>query len=348
MWKERVIIFGAGGLFQSNEEQILDRYEIVGIFDNDSTKWGTCSRAGYTIEGAECLSSKEYDKVLVVSAARETEMARELMQRGVDSGKILFWISPEWNAWDHVSLSWSAEQAKITADADGITFALQTSTGATVFNEVFIHNEYSFSIGDEPCAVFDIGMNEGLASLYFASYANVTHVYGFEPFPMTYEKAIGNFRMNRADIRDKIKAFPFGLSDGEREEEFTYLPEFPGHMRTVHDGPDDWSKTAERLKAHVVLKDAGNVLSDLFAKHADKNIVMKIDCEGAEYGIFKSLSREGLIAKVRIYIMETHYGKEAMIKKLLKENGFAFFDQYSGGPSKIGKIYAVNTRPRGL
>ena len=71
-------------------------------------------------------------------------------------------------------------------------------------------------------------------------------------------------------------------------------------------------------------------LSDFIKKEQINKIhLLKIDCEGAEYGIIKSLSKEDY-KKVKNIILEYHKGKSDEIENTLKENNFKVFKKITG------------------
>lgn len=72
--------------------------------------------------------------------------------------------------------------------------------------------------------------------------------------------------------------------------------------------------------------------------------MLKLDCEGAEYGIIQRLYETGLLTHIDIILAETHDGKENVIKTILKENEWLYFDNYVGDFAQLGFLYAVNTR----
>ena len=74
-----------------------------------------------------------------------------------------------------------------------------------ILNEVFIDADYNF-LANEKTIVFDIGMNIGIASIFFANKINVSKVYGFEPVEETYKQAIKNLEYN-PKLKDKIETF---------------------------------------------------------------------------------------------------------------------------------------------
>ncbi len=337
MRKRRAIVYGMER-FLKYEQPILEQYEVACILDPAEKYQGKFYR-GIPVFDFRCLIAAVYDCVLLVEGR---DNSGELIHSyGVPWDKIFIFVNERGNEWEDVVLT--VEGTKIKARFDTTQFFLRNQTDFWVMHEIFCRDEYSFSIQDAPCIVFDVGMNVGLATLYFAQKDNVERVYSFEPFPATYAQALENFSLNCETIGSKIQAFNFGLSDYDGEETFSYMPDYPGNARTVHEGGET-NPGAERFDVDVKIKDAGRILRPFFEKHKDKLIVMKIDCEGAEYAIFSSLDREGILHWPTIFMMETHMGKEQLLKNHLKYKGYAFFSPYMGGQGKNGMLYAVKIK----
>jgi hypothetical protein len=79
-----------------------------------------------------------------------------------------------------------------------------------VFSEILLLGIYPPPPKKNDYVLVDIGMNVGVASLYYASFPNVKAVYSYEPLESAYQKAIENFMLN-PEISQKIIAHPFGL-----------------------------------------------------------------------------------------------------------------------------------------
>ena len=107
--------------------------------------------------------------------------------------------------------------AKITDGEDEISFAwlgikciIKNDDDLIVINEVLNFNKYKFAIAGESW-VIDVGMNVGLASLYFARMPAVRAVHSFEPFSRPFARALTNFALN-PELSVKIKPHQIGLS----------------------------------------------------------------------------------------------------------------------------------------
>lgn len=181
----------------------------------------------------------------------------------------------------------------------GISLHARSIDDIRFVGELFFENAYNFRLG-RPVAVFDIGMNLGLASLHFASKPFVTEVHGFEPFAATFDRALANLALN-PDLSAKIKPVLAGLSDHDYDG-----------VIMVDDHGDSGAMTTvgvtQGVEANLVLRDAGPALAPLIddALARGLNVVLKVDCEGSEFAVFDSLRRCGLLGKIRAFLVEWH------------------------------------------
>ncbi len=331
---KKAIVFGAGARFRYFAEEIKSKYDVLAVFDNNEALQGSVC-CDCPVRGKEIFSILDYDCVLVPTAKKK-EMIKELVQCGVPEGKIVPWYPEgghEWKRWR----IWP-EGDVLQADFDGLRFAVRHSSDECVLQEVFLHNCYSFYAGEEPFILFDIGMNVGLASLFFLHYPQTEHVYAFEPFRATYEQALANFELNDEFLQQRITAYNIALSNYAGTETFHYVEDFPGGMR-IAKGATHAEAGAENA-ATIKIRDAAEVLSPLLAKHQDRKVVMKIDCEGSEYRIFQSMEKAGILERVQVFLIETHDDRENELKLALRKHGYAYFDQYRGNPGGCGMLYA--------
>ncbi len=336
---QKAIIFGFGNKFLNDEKEIRRRYEIVGIVDNDKKKQGlsykgipVCCVNDVLIESGMEL---EYDVVLVTPLLHRFEMIHQLLDIGLSSAEIVPWFGEGGHSWRHIS--YSVDELGVLAECDGIRCLLRHDSDFCVFEEIFLRNVYSFYAGESSSVVFDIGMNIGIASLFFSSFKNVDCIYGFEPFLETYRQARENVLRNDNSVQKKITAFNFALSNYDGNETFRYNRDFSGGMR-IDFGSERESTDVE---GKIEIRDAAAVLASLFERHKKRKIVMKIDCEGSEYRIFHSLEAANLLENIDVFLMETHDKRENEIKTILRAHHYAYFDQYKGGEGDTGMIYAL-------
>lgn len=117
-----------------------------------------------------------------------------------------------------------------------------------------------------------------------------------------------------------------------------YIANATGGMSTTYDvckGVKDITTET------VIVKDAAEELASVLDEHKDKHIIVKCDCEGAEFEIFRRLNETGLAGRIDVVMMEYHFEKPDELITILGENGFAIQTKIGSRKSKTGYIYAV-------
>lgn len=278
------------------------------------------------------LKEIEYDCILVVPGNHKVEIIQQLVAMGIEKNKIIPWFTDGGHSWEKKRISFQGES--LLAEMDDVKIRLQHSSDILAFEEIYLRNTYGFYCGTQPSIAVDIGMNIGLATLMLAHHPEVAHVYSYEPFADTYAQAEYNVSLN-PHLQAKITMNNYGLSNKDMVQRIPYNQDFPGGMRTgeAYAGIDQDG-------VEIQLKDAATILKPIFEKHREKNIIMKIDCEGSEYSIFRSLESSGLLNVPQIYLMETHDGREQELLSALKRTGYGYFAPYDGR-NGLGSIYAI-------
>ena len=151
--------------------------------------------------------------------------------------------------------------------------------------------------------VVDIGANIADTAVYFVS-KGAKHVYAFEPYPYSYNLAKKNIKLNKL------------------ENQITLLNEGCGGKN-------------KKIKISSVFKNSAGSSSKNFKKGKTINItsldqitknlklnnaILKIDCEGCEYGVILNAEKQSL-RKFNQIAIEYHQGYLNLIKKL-KDCGF--------------------------
>ena len=221
----------------------------------------------------------------------------------------------------------------------GVSLNARSPDDLTFIGEVFHENAYTFRTGRDAC-VIDIGMNIGLASLLFASRCEVRAVWSFEPFRNTYDRALANLALNPV-LAAKITAANCGLSDHDRAGSILVAAQSDsGAMSTVDSQRGD--------PVHVVLKDAATTLRPIIdrAHGQGLDVIVKCDCEGSEFAIFRSLAAAGLLGRITAFMVEWHAmfddkTQDDLIAPL-RDNGFIVFDR--SPPTGNGFFYAARVR----
>lgn len=201
-------------------------------------------------------------------------------------------------------MSGTDEQVRWTGDRGfspiGATFeVVEGKTDRHALHEVWTRNDYRldrFQVAGK--TVVDVGANLGGFST-LAVKLGASRVLAYEPHPETFRALLKN--LNRNGVDEQVRARNLAVvSDG--------LEGVP--MRLFRDGgaaglgtkiydPDEPSADVETVTmTHVLIKAAGQ---DPLGRIG----LMKIDCEGCEYGLFEDLA-EGALSNVDRIAMEFH------------------------------------------
>jgi len=172
-----------------------------------------------------------------------------------------------------------------------------------IVNEVFFDNVYKF-LEVKNKIVVDIGANVGDSAIYFAL-NGAKHVYAFEPYLFSYNLAVRNAKEN--NLGRKITIIRAGCGESNTIKLDSDYRNFGG---------SDISHTSKNgIKTKIYS------LKQIVDKFKIKNnAVLKIDCEGCEYGVILNADKNTLKRFDRIQI-EYHYGYKNLVKKL-KDSGF--------------------------
>jgi len=212
-----------------------------------------------------------------------------------------------------------------------------------ILNEIFIDGCYNFLTPDAGTVVVDIGLNVGMASLFFAQSEAISRVYSFEPFEPTFKQALKNISLNDESIKNKIIPSNYGIAGVTREEEWDYVYSGKGNMGLRNSFEESQPTSAEtKNKIRVTLKGIAEVLPDIISRHPSQKIVLKIDCEGAEYEILEKLAASNLLKQVHSLLIEWHVKGPGPLTSLLQKNGFSMMSQFPHN-KVTGMIYGFRT-----
>lgn len=181
-------------------------------------------------------------------------------------------------------------------------FLINTWEELLILYEVYVKGIYNFNYNKNFILV-DIGMNVGITSLFFANKIECVKIYSFEPFLKTFDLAKSNFENN--EISNKIIPYNFGLGFPERNLIIDYNEEYKGSIGINGLSTFD-SKGLKFSKQNLEIKDVAKNIIEIINSHT-LDIILKIDCEGAEYEIIERLSNENILEKISFLMIEWLY-----------------------------------------
>jgi len=161
--------------------------------------------------------------------------------------------------------------------------------------------------------VLDIGMSNGDTAIYFAR-RGARKVIGLEPSPESFELAVENIRLNK--LEDVIIPLNMALSSREGSAE----------LLISSDNPNANSLEPSRALASKIPFDSRiqvrTTTIEALVKQYDlvRIALLKMDCEGCEYGVIRALQPE-ILGMIDEIIMEFHSGTQDL-PQILVRNGF--------------------------
>jgi amino acid adenylation domain-containing protein/FkbH-like protein/FkbM family methyltransferase len=225
-----------------------------------------------------------------------------------------------------------------------------------LYEEIFTKNSYlrhGVRLPAEGAVVFDVGANIGIFTLLVKTKCPTARVYAFEPL----EEIRACLQANAAAYgRGTVKVFGYGLSDREREEEFSYYPRY-----TMMSGQQSYASAEHevevirryleneqaqgRAEAGELLRHTEELLEGRFDERREVcrlrrlgDVIreegvewidlLKVDVQRAELDVLRGL-REEQWERVGQMVMEVHDGRgEASegrveeVRRLLEGAGF--------------------------
>ena len=337
----KVVVYGTGQVWRELGWDLPKDTEIIAYADSHENKC-TSQNGGLLFEGKPVYSPTElleveFDQIYICTNWKNAyDIRGKLLDLGIDRNKItnLYqrYIQGQWNT------EYDSDN-NLIHNVNGIRIRERkdNESDSETIQELFVTNCYGMDICHKDTVVIDMGMNIGIASLIFAQNENVKKVYGFEPFKDTYEAAVYNFSINK-DIGIKIHPFNCAVFDFDGKKEIPVISEFAGGRVTVYEYIENTENYQEYRKENIEYRDAKRVLTEIFNENEGCHFVLKIDTEGAEFPIFKSIRDTNLLKEVDAIMMEYH-GLPNELLDVLHKCGFICI---SPGNKNIGYIYAIN------
>lgn len=161
-----------------------------------------------------------------------------------------------------------------------------------IYKEIFVDKCYDFPpLPANNPVIIDVGANTGLFTIRMKQMYPNSHIYCFEPFSSNYDQLKRNLEISQ--FKD-VNIFNKGIGGTARKEKlFIHSKNIGGH--SLYQEASSSEKYIE-----IDLIEIRNILNMLEGKNCD---LLKLDCEGAEHEIIKSMSDE-VATRVKRIIFE--------------------------------------------
>ncbi len=175
--------------------------------------------------------------------------------------------------------------------------------------------EKDFKEGD---IIIDIGGHVGMFSLYLAKKFPFIKIYAFEPAFENWRNFKRNIKLNNVT---NIILYHLAVTGDGKNVKLQYDPNSNWGVSTVEQVNCSHRETSYKKETVKSI-----TLDQIFAKHTiDKLILLKIDCEGAEFEIFYGSK---CLSKIDYIVGETHgFDNQKNSRKFLLEFLAKNFDQ---------------------
>lgn len=186
----------------------------------------------------------------------------------------------------------------------------------SVFEEIFISGEYKKLLDVllinkiEITSIVDLGSNIGLASYFLFKYYS-------HAFFVCVEPDSGNFKLLEKNTSDIINKVLYRNAVWSHETVLDLNNNFRDGL--------DWSIKVGEISENSVNKVAAITLPMIIEKHSIMEIgLLKIDIEGSEFELFKTIESASFLEKVKAIVVEIHdeVGDRMIVIEKLLHYGF--------------------------
>jgi FkbM family methyltransferase len=212
-----------------------------------------------------------------------------------------------------------------------------------IAHEVLYHGIYNVAL-NRSYRLIDVGMNVATTALFHANSPLCARVDAFELFPSTVDRAKRNLDLN-PELKKKINVHGYGLGANDEEAELDYYPSLKGSVGIM--GLPSYAfeggERPESSKVTVHFRSAPSILGKIIEDAGTDAVVCKLDCEGSEYEVMRSLNDANLLKTVAVFMVEWHGRGPAELKAILRANNFACLSFDESSPAH-GMLYAFASR----
>ncbi|MBO0888670.1 FkbM family methyltransferase [Candidatus Bathyarchaeota archaeon] len=186
---------------------------------------------------------------------------------------------------------------------------LNKGTDISLLAEIFVRKVYGEEFRGK--TILDVGAYNGDSAILFAK-GGAGLVIGLEPDPQNYKLAVENLRLNK--LEDRVKLFNLALSTAPGESHFAVNSTTPNISRLEELSATDSSTLSV---ATTSVKEIVDYLGYLGLRRID---LLKMNCEGCEYGVISNLPPD-ILGSLQEIILEFHDGPRDM-PHILAKHGF--------------------------
>jgi FkbM family methyltransferase len=162
-----------------------------------------------------------------------------------------------------------------------------------IYNEIFVEGCYDIQLPNmQNPIIIDVGSNTGLFVLRMKQLYPDSIVYGYEPMPSNFTQLESNLKNSQLT---RFEIFRKGIGSSARMEKlYVHEKNLGGH--SIYN-----SQTTGKDYVEIELISIEDALQPLNGKPCD---LLKLDCEGAEYEIMKSITHE-IAPQIKLIIFES-------------------------------------------
>ena len=332
--RKRALVYGSGNFYKSHKEDAYKEFEIAAFLD--TYREGIQDNIPVCRPGRGIMQQYGCDTILIMVENMHAFFEIVSLLRSVleeeELDKIVWGITKYGEQKDSFNALLVLPDGKMQITVNGISLCVSTEDQMNNVLDTLLNQCYCYCINNEKKdIVIDVGMNIADSTLYFLNNERVEKVYGYEPFPKTFLNAKENLKGYLADSR--LEIYQYGLSVKNERRILQFQCQMSCGQSTDQDANEKAKKNYENwgllesgmVKESVEVKSAAEEIDRIVRRHPDNNIVLKMDCEGEEYGIIQVLAEYGVLHSIGFIMLEWHYKGNKPIIDVLHRAGFSYF-----------------------
>lgn len=337
------VVYGMGNFYHKYEKRINEQFYLSSYIDQNKNGYYAGKRIGKISE----LNNVQYDVIIIMIAnLNETIKVAKSLHNNFNVPYEKIYLGQSLFERDRTHINGFSSDGRLVINVEHNKFYVNSYDEYANSMEVFKHKIYDYCINNgKQDAVIDVGGSVGDSSLWFLFKNNVKKVYYYEPFASTFSMAQDNLKLFINSGRLEMNRY--GISDKSENRTIMFNANMSCGQSTIAEARECARQTYDQLKLinendeirqNIIVKQASEVFSPLIGKHKHDNLILKMDCEGEEYGIIKDLYDTGLLSKFSFIMLEWHYKGNEELLRYLSNAGFSYW--CSNKDENMGLIYA--------